>query len=151
MKVALDTNLLVYLDSSTHDPRREEVSSLLRRIPADQIVVPVQVLAEYVRVLVYKQGYPLEEARQLLLVWIETYATVKTSAEIVLAAADLSADHRIAHWDAIVLASAASAGCRLLLSEDMHDGFNWAGLTVVDPFQRPRHPLLSFLDDASPS
>ena len=33
------------------------------------------------------------------------------------------------------------AGCRLLLSEDLHEGFTWAGVTVVNPFSSPRQFL----------
>ena len=39
----------------------------------------------------------------------------------------------------------ASADCRILLSEDMHDGFVWRGLTVIDPFVERVHPLLASL------
>jgi len=32
--------------------------------------------------------------------------------------------------DTVILAGAAQAGCRLLLSEDVQDGFTWRGVTV---------------------
>ena len=41
-----------------------------------------------------------------------------------------------------MVAVAAEVGCRLLLSEDMQDGFSWRGVTVVNPFAATRHPLL---------
>jgi predicted nucleic acid-binding protein len=37
------------------------------------------------------------------------------------------------------------ADCRLLLSEDMQDGFIWHGVTIANPFAHPRHPLLEGL------
>jgi predicted nucleic acid-binding protein len=40
-----------------------------------------------------------------------------------LGAIELAVSHRLSFWDAIVLASAAEAGCRLLLSEDLQSGF----------------------------
>lgn len=42
----------------------------------------------------------------------------------------------------VIVAVAAEAGCRLLISEDLQDGFTWAGLTIVNPFAQPVHPLL---------
>jgi predicted nucleic acid-binding protein len=45
-------------------------------------------------------------------------------------------------WDAVVLAATSKAGCRVLLSEDLQEGFTWGGVTVVDPFASMRHPLL---------
>ena len=55
----------------------------------------------------------------------------------------LAATHRLQIWDALILATAAGAGCRLLLSEDMQDGFVWKGCTVANPFAAPLHPLLA--------
>ena len=60
-------------------------------------------------------------------------------------AMDLSADHHLAFWDALILSAAADADCRLLLSEDLRDGFTWSGVTVTNPFASSRHPLLTSL------
>jgi predicted nucleic acid-binding protein len=60
-------------------------------------------------------------------------------------ATGLSADNQLRIWDAIVLAATAEAGCQLLLTEDLQDGFSWAGVTVVNPFAVPSHKLLSAL------
>ena len=59
-----------------------------------------------------------------------------------VAAADLAAVHRLRIWDSLMVAVAAEGGCRLLLSEDLQDGFSWRGVTVVNPFAATRHPLL---------
>ncbi|HWB99103.1 MAG TPA: hypothetical protein VG672_20485, partial [Bryobacteraceae bacterium] len=59
-------------------------------------------------------------------------------------------DHHFGIWDAVILSAASQAGCRLLLSEDLQDGFTWGGVTVVNPFASPRHALLeALLDDAA--
>jgi predicted nucleic acid-binding protein len=42
----------------------------------------------------------------------------------------------------VILSAASQAGCRLLLSEDLQDGFTWGGVTVINPFASPRHLLL---------
>ena len=62
-----------------------------------------------------------------------------------MAAMDLVADHSLSIWDAIILAVTADSGCRLLLSEDLQDGFTWRGVTVANPFDEPPHPLLASL------
>jgi predicted nucleic acid-binding protein len=67
-----------------------------------------------------------------------------------LAAADLATDHQLSIWDAIILSAASQAGCRLLLSEDLQDGFTWGGVTVVNPFSAPRHLLLNTLLGETP-
>jgi predicted nucleic acid-binding protein len=42
----------------------------------------------------------------------------------------------------VIFAAAAASGCRLLLSEDMQDGFTWRGVTVANPFAAKRNELL---------
>ena len=55
---------------------------------------------------------------------------------------DLVVDHKLRIWDAVILAAAAESQCRLLLSEDLRDGFTWRGVTVVKPFAAKRNELL---------
>ena len=64
--------------------------------------------------------------------------TVMPTTEAVLSRGiDVAVAHGLAIWDAIILAAAAEAGCRMLLSEDMHEGFTWGGVTIVNPFASP--------------
>ena len=62
-----------------------------------------------------------------------------------LAAADLAIDHQLSIWDSVVLFAAAESGCRLLLTEDMQEGFTWKGVTVTNPFATSKHELLAAL------
>jgi hypothetical protein len=41
--------------------------------------------------------------------------------------------------------TSAEAECRLLLSEDLQEGFTWRGVTVTNPFARTLHPILAAL------
>jgi predicted nucleic acid-binding protein len=150
MRVAFDTNVLIYMESRLGEPRGEIARDLLVRIPASSVILPAQVLGEFVRVGVFKQRRPIVEVRRRLLQWIDGYSVIATTPQIVTQAVDLIETRSIGLWDAIVVASAAEAGCRILLSEDMQAGFSWAGVTIVDPFAAPRDPLLkSLLADTS--
>jgi predicted nucleic acid-binding protein len=63
-------------------------------------------------------------------------------------ALDLTHDHQLDFWDAIILFAAASARCHILLFENMHDGFVRHGTAVCNPFAEKLHPLLaSALED----
>jgi len=61
------------------------------------------------------------------------------------AALDLNVDHKLQIWDALILAVAAEQHCRILLTEDMHAGFTWRGVTLVNPFAPEIDPLLEQL------
>jgi predicted nucleic acid-binding protein len=141
--VALDTNMLVYAEGLNGEQRQDAARNLIRRLPPEATTVPVQVLGELFNVLVRKAGRSRSDARDVLLGWRDTFAVVDTSLEVMLAAIDIAADHQLAIWDAIVLATASRAGCRILLTEDLQEGFTWGGVTVVNPFASPIHPLLN--------
>jgi predicted nucleic acid-binding protein len=148
-RVALDTNILVYAEGiapQERDAHKPAVAkALITALPADGVVLPVQVLGELYRVLVGKASWVAADARQAIMSWRDTYDTIGTGEAVMMAAVDLATDHRLSIWDAVVLAAAAEAGCRLVLSEDMQPGFTWRGLTVVDPFAPDRHPILAAL------
>lgn len=145
MKVALDTNVLAYAEGVNGIEERDMALALVGGLPQERAVIPVQVLGELFNVLVRKAGKSRADARDALLGWRDAFPVVGTSPEVILAAADLSTDHRFGIWDAVILSAAAQAGCRLLLSEDLQDGFTWGGVTVVNPFASPRHALLEAL------
>jgi len=145
VRVALDTNVLAYAEGVDGAERRAVALALIRKLPQEATVVPVQVLGELFNVLVRKAGKSRADAREALLSWRDAFPVVETSSQVMLAAADLATDHRLGLWDAVVLSAASQAGCRLLLSEDLHEGFTWGGVTVANPFMLPRHPLLNVL------
>lgn len=148
MRVALDTNVLAYAEGVNGTERRDISVELVRRLAQEATVIPVQVLGELFNVLVRKAGRSRHEARDALLSWRDTFSVVGTSPEIMLMAADLATDHQLGIWDAAILSAASQSGCRLLLSEDLHDGFTWNGVTVTNPFAN-RHALLdAMLADA---
>jgi predicted nucleic acid-binding protein len=151
VRVALDTNILVYAEGANGLPMMEKTIGLIEQLPEDSIVLPVQALGELYQVLVRKAGRTRVDARATILGWRDAFPVVDTTATVMLAATGLAADHHFQIWDAVMVAAAAGADCRLLLSEDLQDGFTWSGITIVNPFLARRHPLLDALvGDANP-
>jgi predicted nucleic acid-binding protein len=148
MRVGLDTNVLVYAEGLNDAARKAAVVSLLRRLPPENVHLPVQAIAELFHVLVTKAKVAPADAKDVVLRWCDQYALVDTSTAVLLSAMELSSQHRLRTWDAIIMAAAASAGCRLLLSEDLQDGFTWNGVTVANPFAHKPNLLLAELLDS---
>jgi predicted nucleic acid-binding protein len=142
VRVALDTNVLAYAEGTNGVEMRDKALDLLQRLPGGSVVLPAQVLGELFNVLVLKAKRPPESARTAILGWRDAYALSETSAGVMVNAVDLATDHRLRIWDAVILSATAEAGCRLLLSEDLQDGFTWQGVTVTNPFGPTPHPLL---------
>jgi predicted nucleic acid-binding protein len=145
VNVAIDTNVLVYAEEVVASARRDAAVDLLRRLPRETTMIPVQALGELYRVLVRKLRESPRNARASVAEWGDTFPIIETSPAILLAALDLSVRNRLDIWDAVILAAAADAGCRLLLSEDFQEGFSWSGVTVTNPFSPKRHLLLEAL------
>jgi predicted nucleic acid-binding protein len=145
VRVALDTNVLAYAEGVNTAAQQEAARALLRRLPRASLVLPVQVLGELFNVLVRKGGFSLAESRAAIKALLESVETTATSPDVIGRAVDLARDHQLSIWDAVILSAAAEAGCILLLSEDMHDGFAWNGVTVTNPFASDPHPLLERL------
>lgn len=145
MKVAFDTNLLVYAEGVNSSEKRDIALDLLQRISQTSVVIPVQTLGELFNVLVRKAGKSRSDARAAVLGWRDTFPVAATTAETMVTAMDLVNDHQFSIWDAVILTVASQSGCRILLSEDMHEGFTWGGVTVVNPFADRRHELLTIL------
>ena len=56
MRVAFDTNVLAYAEGINGKERRDEALAIIRKLPQDAGVVPVQVLGELFNVLIRKAG-----------------------------------------------------------------------------------------------
>ncbi len=143
MRIAVDTNVLAYAAGVNGQGRQVAALELLGKLSESETVLPVQALGELFRVLVRKAKISPRLARTTIMRFRDTYPLVETSSAVFLSAADLAVDHQIGIWDAVIFAASAEVGCRLLLSEDLQEGFTWGGVTVVNPFAAKVHPLLA--------
>lgn len=143
MRIALDTNVLAYAEGVNGALMRDKALKLIERVPPAAIVLPAQTLGKLFNVLVRKARRRPARAREAVLSWRDAYAVAETSAAVMVSATDLAADHGLSIWDSVVLAASAEAECRLLLSEDLQEGFTWRGVTVTNPFAASLHPMLA--------
>ena len=150
MRVALDTNILAYAEGVNGTPMKKAALELVQKLPDDSTLLPVQTLGELFNLLVRKARRSPAKARMAILSWRDAFPLIETSIEVMLSAADLATDHQLSIWDSVILSAAAEAGCRLLLSEDLQDGFTWKGVTVTNPFAPAKHELLAAMLDANP-
>jgi predicted nucleic acid-binding protein len=141
LKLAADSNVLAYAEG-VDDAYRQKRAIAVIDAAAGDLVIPAQSLGELFSVLTRKAGYSKADAGARIQVWCGGYTIIPTSLAALLDGAALAAAHDFQIWDAIILATAAEAGCQILLSEDMHDGFVWNGATIVNPFAKEIHPLL---------
>jgi predicted nucleic acid-binding protein len=146
-RIAYDTNILVYLEALARHPDDTAKIALARALHSDLAlrvvcVAPQQALGELYSVLVKTSG-DREVARTRVLSFVEEFETVAPNIATFIDAMELATEHKLQFWDSLILSTAASGGCSLLLSEDMQDGFAWRGVTVVNPFAAKMHKRLA--------
>lgn len=136
-RIGLDTNILVYLagvdrgdgDAAKIDRTRRLLEDLS---PRATFVAPTQTLGELFAVLT-RLGWSREEAREMAVRFQSTFEIADAGQSAMLSAMDLAVTAQLQIWDALIVNAAAEAGCAILLTEDMQDGFVWRGMTLVNP------------------
>jgi predicted nucleic acid-binding protein len=145
VKVAIDTSFMAYaegVNGHSMEVAALNILDLLRHRVT--LIAPAQTLGELFAVLVRKAGRSPADARRAILAWRAVTQAADTTDSVLFAAADLALN-KFSIWDAVIVCAAAEAGCQLLLSEDMQDGFLWHSVTIVNPFAKTKHPLLQAL------
>jgi predicted nucleic acid-binding protein len=144
VRVAVDTNVLVYAEGLDDAGKHTISARTLRKLADDETLIPVQVLGELFNVLL-RRGYTRIQAAKVIRGWRQICRSIETGAELLDRALELSVRHRLQIWDAVILDAAAEGNCAVLLSEDFQNGFVWRGVTVCDPFVAKPHPLIADL------
>jgi predicted nucleic acid-binding protein len=132
----VDTNVLLYAVSTAPDerPKKEQALAILDH---EDLVLSVQVLqAFYVQTTHRARDDRLthEQAVALVESWLR-FRIEENSVALLRNALVTAARWTISYWDAAIVEAARAAGCATLLSEDLQDGMDFAGVRVVNPFR----------------
>ena len=129
-----DTNLFIYAIDPKDISKQVAARAIIVRLRQRRASIALQVVGEFqntaLRKLKTARPYVAEYAVGLL----QSFHTFSPSRSSAIAALEEMAAGRLSYWDALMLASAAEAGCTTMLSEDMQDGATLLGLEIVNPF-----------------
>lgn len=130
-----DTNVLLYAVSNR--PEESAKAEVAREIlDRTDIAISTQVLQEfYVQATRPSRSQPLthEQASRLVEAF-SRFAVQEVTLPIVFASLELKARFGLSYWDCAIIEAARAAGCDVVLSEDMSDGQDLDGISVVNPF-----------------
>ena len=132
----VDTSILLYAVSTARNERKKSEVALTI-LDDDDIALSVQVLQEfYVQATRAEKRKCLthEQAIALIESWLR-FRVQETSVALVQSALSARIRWNISYWDAAIVEAARMAGCMTLLSEDLQDGMNFAGVRVKNPFR----------------
>ena len=106
---------------------------MLRSLGGDTLgAISTQVMQEFFVVATQKLGVEPLVAKDLLK-GFNKFETVNVTEEIIFDAVDLSILKRISFWDALIIASAESANCATIWTEDLNPGQIIRGVRIVNP------------------
>jgi len=130
-----DTNVLLYAISADPQERakREEANAILA---ARDLVLSAQVPQEFY-VQATRRSRPDRLTHPQAAGLVESFLrfrVVEITGGLVLSALAARERFEISYWDAAILEAARAAGCEVLLSEDLSDGQDYAGVRVENPF-----------------
>jgi predicted nucleic acid-binding protein len=132
----IDTNVLLYAIS--RDPAEQDKAKRANDILADRdLALSVQVLQEfYLQATRASRPDPISHQQAVRLIGsFRRFPVQDVTSAILMAALDTRARFQLSYWDAAIIAASRVLGCTEVLSEDLSDGQDYAGIRVINPFR----------------
>ncbi len=130
-----DTNILLYTIS--RDPLEQEKATRAKELLASRdIALSVQVLQEFYTQAT-RESRPdrlTHEQATTLVDSFRRFPLQETTISVMLSAMATRQRFGISYWDAAIIEAARALSCQVVLSEDMSDGQDYAGVRVENPF-----------------
>lgn len=133
----VDTNILVYMfDQEARDKARHSISLIRQGLLTRKAVISFQVVQEFFNVAFrrLKPRMTQAEAEQFLAMTLRPLMAVRSSYGLYSKALQLTGNNSLSWYDALIVAAALEAECRILYSEDLQHGQKFSDLRVVNPF-----------------
>lgn len=133
--IFLDTNVLLYSISTARGERgkRQRAMELLAQ---DEVGLSVQVLQEfYVQATRPSRAdaLPHDVATGLISAWTR-FRIQPINLQILISALRIKDAHGLSYWDSAIIAAAQALSCDRLFTEDLQDGRQIDGVTLINPF-----------------
>jgi predicted nucleic acid-binding protein len=134
-RLLIDTNILIYALDPADPVKRGTSADLLRRAIANHtLALSPQNLNECYKVLTQRRRLvPMDAARSYLM-HLMPWCIAPLDAQTTVKAWAIQNEAGLEWWDALLVASALMAGCKLFISEDLQDGRLISGMRIANPF-----------------
>lgn len=130
-KVAVDTNILIYLHEEITTFKTDKPHEIVRDFP----VISAQIISEYLNVLRRILKVPKLRLIEHSILLADVCEIVNTNTAILERAKELIVRYDFQLFDSIIVASALEANCSILYSEDLqHKQLIENRLTIINPF-----------------
>ena len=130
-KIALDTNILIYLYDDSDERKRNISESLI----LDRPIIGSQVISEFLNVTKRLLKLPKNELMDKANKLFRVCEIVSMNQMTITKAKDLIIKYDFQLFDSLIVASALQANCTILYSEDLHHNLLVENqLRIINPF-----------------
>lgn len=144
MRISIDSNILIYAIEPS-DMRAASARRIMIAAAIVDCVLTNQAIGEFFEIVRRKRVTTIASARQVAADWQLLFPIAPTSTDHLIAATRLVERYRLQFWDSVILAVSKELDVKYLLSEDMQNGAQIDGVTVVNPFNPANAELLDLL------
>jgi predicted nucleic acid-binding protein len=132
----VDTNVLIYAHDQSAGEKHKRAKQLLAELWENQTgCLSIQILQEFYVNVTQKIARPLKpDVASQIISDLAVWQIHQPGVGDVLDAIRLQSRYQLAFWDAMMLASAAALGCKIVWSEDLNPGQPYDQVMVSNPF-----------------
>jgi predicted nucleic acid-binding protein len=133
-RFTLDTNILVYRVDGRAGWKQQVADRIIELAVLADCWLTLQSLSEFYSAASRKGLMLPERAAETARIWLDLFPTATASEASVRTALAAASAGRASYWDALLVATAAEAGCTVVLTEDMADGSTLLNVRILNPF-----------------
>ena len=135
--IFIDTNILVYAHDTTAGEKYTRARDLFLELWENRNgCLSIQVLQEFYLTVTQKVSSPMDYSKAVGIIRSLSYWHVhEPRTGDIVRAVELQHRYQVAFWDAMIIQSAAQLGCRMIWSEDLDPGQDYAGVKALNPLK----------------
>ena len=136
-KIFIDSNIWIYLFTSDNVSKNELARNFItdNTVKGNVLVISYQVINEVGAVLKRKKKFNEDKIRFVFDTMLDLCVVQDFSREIIIKASMLRDEILVSYWDSMIIATAIESGCQSLTSEDLQNGQEIQGITIVNIFR----------------
>ena len=136
-RFTLDANILVYAMDGQSGHRQSIAGQIVNLARRANCWLTLQAVSEFYAAVTRKRVVPAAAARDQALDWLAMFPMAAASTTTVRKSLALAESGCASYREALLICTAAEAGCAAILTEDLADGTSLAGVRIVYPFAGP--------------
>lgn len=138
-KFFLDTNIFVYsFDSKSGEKQKIAMALIAEALASQNGMISYQVIQEFLNVATRKFATPLtvHDAQDYLQKVLDPLCQIYPDIDLYHETLALAKRTGYSFYDSLILTSALAGSCKKIYTEDLQDGQQIAGLTIINPFKK---------------